>query len=264
MSNDSLVVGTKWQSVVAFQQMSAEEQFRDWLKVQGKEYLPAPAVERLPHLEPIAKAAKSWVECCNWLPEADRFEQLRYMVYSPSFGGDLLCCQFTDLGWWHEGLAVNISGVTHWRLAGADETDHLAAPDDLLLLGVMSSEEVLLPKEYALPVVFSDDGNRCPLFAQLDSTQNFGAIAAMAPLLIADTADHQVVDLLADTRADISSALSYQTLTFTARTEGHCAGEDEYPAITHDFRLWPIEGQRIGGAIGFRGWGGNADTSESA
>ncbi|MFP6365491.1 hypothetical protein VST45_32045 [Pseudomonas aeruginosa] len=124
----------QWQSVVAFQQMSAQEQFRHWFQVQGKDYLTAPPVQQLRHLEPIAKAAKSWVECCAWLPEADRFGQLRYMVYSPSFGGDLLCCQFTDLGWWHEGMAVNISGVTHWRLAGTDETDHFVAPDELLLL----------------------------------------------------------------------------------------------------------------------------------
>lgn len=59
-------------------------------------------------------------------------------------------------------------------------------------------EEAMLPQEYALPVVLSDDGNRCSLFAQLDSTQDFGAVAAMAPLLIADAADHQVVDFFAD------------------------------------------------------------------
>lgn len=124
---------TQWQTVLAFQQMSPEEQFRHWFQVQGKKYLTPPAVELLPHLEPIAKTAISWVECCDWLPAADRFEQLRYMVYSPSFGGDLLRCQFTDLGWWHEGMAVNISGVTHWRLAGPNEADHFAAADELPL-----------------------------------------------------------------------------------------------------------------------------------
>lgn len=71
----------------------------------------------------------------------------------------------------------------------------------------LAREEALLPQEHALPVVFSDDGNRCSLFAQLDSTQYFGAVAAMAPLLIADAADHQVVDLLADARTDFSSTL---------------------------------------------------------
>jgi len=31
-------------------------------------------------------------------------------------------------GWWHEALAVFISGVTHWRLAGEEEQDHWLDP----------------------------------------------------------------------------------------------------------------------------------------
>ncbi|MOA68253.1 hypothetical protein D3C78_1957850 [compost metagenome] len=30
-------------------------------------------------------------------------------------------------------MAVNISGVTHWRLAGPNEADHFAAADELPL-----------------------------------------------------------------------------------------------------------------------------------
>lgn len=119
------------QAVVAFQQMTPQEQFRHWFRMQGKEYLTPPPPQQLPHLQSIAKAAQSWVECCDWLPNDDRYGQLHYLVYSPSFGGDLLRCQFTDLGWWHDGMAVNISGVTHWRLAGDEETDHFAAAGEL-------------------------------------------------------------------------------------------------------------------------------------
>ncbi|UBM24222.1 hypothetical protein K8374_17860 [Pseudomonas sp. p1(2021b)] len=121
----------EWQAVVAFQQMAPQEQLRHWM--QGKEYLTVPP-SQLPHLQSIVKAAQSWVECCDWLPHDDRYGQLRYMVYSPSFGGDLLRCQFTDLGWWHEGMAVNISGVTHWRVAGPGEIDHFAHPAALASL----------------------------------------------------------------------------------------------------------------------------------
>lgn len=54
----------------------------------------------------------------------------------------------------------------------------------------MAREEELLPEEYALPVVLSDDSNRGPLFAQLDSSQDLGAVTAVKPLLITNAADY--------------------------------------------------------------------------
>lgn len=154
LADPAINLDEEWQAVVAFQQMSPQEQFRHWFQAQGKEYLTAPPLPQLPHLEPIAREARSWVECCDWLPKADRYGQLRYMVYSPSFGGDLLHCQFTDLGWWHDGLEVNISGVTHWRLADADETDHFAAASELPLhAGNLGIDR---PANY-LPVLVQDN-----------------------------------------------------------------------------------------------------------
>lgn len=67
-----------------------------------------------------------WVSCSDALPWADRWSSLRYVVYSPRYCGDLLLCRFQLLGatrWWHEGMEVGISGVTHWRIAQHDEGD---------------------------------------------------------------------------------------------------------------------------------------------
>lgn len=65
-----------------------------------------------------------WIRCTDALPWSDCRAWLLYVVYSPSYCGDLLICEFRlGSGWWHEGLNIGISGVTHWRLALDDDED---------------------------------------------------------------------------------------------------------------------------------------------
>ncbi len=69
--------------------------------------------------ELVLALGPGWVSCEDAIPWNDYRSELRYVVYSPPYGGDLLTCRF-DLGercWWHEEMGVFINGVTHWRLA---------------------------------------------------------------------------------------------------------------------------------------------------
>lgn len=74
----------------------------------------------------VLALGSGWVSCKDALPWGDRWSAFRYMVYSPRYCGDLLLCKFQLLGatkWWHEGMGVGISGVTHWRIAQRHEGD---------------------------------------------------------------------------------------------------------------------------------------------
>ncbi len=76
--------------------------------------------------ELVLALGPGWVNCADALPWNDNRSLLRYVVYSPHYGGDLFICRFQlSFGgtWWHEGLQVGISGVNHWRLAEDDEQD---------------------------------------------------------------------------------------------------------------------------------------------
>jgi hypothetical protein len=90
---------------------------------------------RLPQREPVTAArvaplvaglGPSWKDCAQAQPWQDCHSALRYVVYSPSYVGTLLVCRFdlfSQARWWHEGMQVGISGVTHWRLADEDDQD---------------------------------------------------------------------------------------------------------------------------------------------
>lgn len=81
-----------------------------------------PVVSTADLIEPLGHR---WVVCADAFPWSDCFGILRYVVYSPSYGGDLMVCSF-DLDrphWWSEVLEMGVSGVTHWRLARADERE---------------------------------------------------------------------------------------------------------------------------------------------
>lgn len=68
----------------------------------------------------VVALGPGWVSTADALPWGDRWSALQYVVYSPSYCGDLLLCRFQLHGateWWDEHLQVGISGVTHWRIA---------------------------------------------------------------------------------------------------------------------------------------------------
>lgn len=76
--------------------------------------------------ELVLALGSGWVSCVDALPWNDSRSWLRYVVYSPAYCGDLLICRFhlsSGAKWWHEGMQVGISGVTHWRIAGDDEQE---------------------------------------------------------------------------------------------------------------------------------------------
>lgn len=75
----------------------------------------------------------SWTDSGVCLPWADCYGARRFAVLSPSYGGDVFICRFRhddvfSCQWWHEGLQAGISGVTHWRLAEAQEHDSWIDP----------------------------------------------------------------------------------------------------------------------------------------
>ena len=75
--------------------------------------------------ELVLALGHGWGSCEDALPWDDRWSSLLYVVYSPSYCGDLFLCRFQLVGavrWWHEGMAIGISGVTHWRVALRHET----------------------------------------------------------------------------------------------------------------------------------------------
>ena len=69
-----------------------------------------------------------WVACTDALPWNDYRSHLRYVVYSPAYGGDMFICRFhlSGANWWHQGMQVGIGGVTHWRVADDNEQDFTA------------------------------------------------------------------------------------------------------------------------------------------
>ncbi|WP_426103012.1 hypothetical protein [Pseudomonas sp. PSPC3-3] len=74
----------------------------------------------------VADLGPGWKDCAQVQPWQDCGSALRYVVYSPSYMGTLLVCRFdlfSPTRWWHEGMQVGISGVTHWRLADEDDQD---------------------------------------------------------------------------------------------------------------------------------------------
>ncbi|MFJ7286329.1 hypothetical protein [Pseudomonas sp. NPDC099000] len=100
------------------------------MKAAGRPY-------RLPPREPLTPAQHAplvvalglgWKDAAEVLPWQDG-GLLRYVVYSPAYGGTLLLCQFqvfSPARWWHDGMQVGISGVTCWRLATEDDQDFSA------------------------------------------------------------------------------------------------------------------------------------------
>lgn len=81
-----------------------------------------PVVSNANLIEPLGHR---WVACTDAFPWSDCFGILRYVVYSPSYGGDLMVCSFNleKPHWWSEALEMGVSGVTHWRLARTDERE---------------------------------------------------------------------------------------------------------------------------------------------
>lgn len=82
------------------------------------------------HAAPLVSAlGPGWKDCFQVLPWQDNGSALRYVVYSPTYMGTLLVCRFdlfSSARWWHEGMRIGISGVTHWRLATDDDQDFTA------------------------------------------------------------------------------------------------------------------------------------------
>lgn len=86
-----------------------------------------------------------WVACTDALPWNDVYEQLRYVVYSPSYCGDMFVCGFDYSGptWWSKSLQLGITGVTHWRLAGEHEQDFTATRAQLPAAKIPRNVEAL-------------------------------------------------------------------------------------------------------------------------
>lgn len=80
-----------------------------------------------PHPAPMVRALGSgWMDAAQVQPWEDTGSRLRYVVYSPAYGGTLLLCRFhlfSPARWWHEAMQLGISGVTHWRLADKADVD---------------------------------------------------------------------------------------------------------------------------------------------
>lgn len=92
----------------------------------------------------VADLGPGWKDCAQVQPWQDNCSALRYVVYSPPYLGALLVCRFdlfSPARWWHEGLQVGISGVTHWRLA--TEADHDFAELDGPLVVTQPDAEAL-------------------------------------------------------------------------------------------------------------------------
>lgn len=124
----------------AFGQLSKREQLQHWLKAQGQveeTRLPLDS----PHFAGIVSAGQSWVRCAELLPEADKWASLRYMIYSPPYGGWIHRCWYAAGRWVLEDSICPLRGsprdrlyigrVTHWRLAGADEQSYQARRREL-------------------------------------------------------------------------------------------------------------------------------------
>ena len=80
----------------------------------------------IPYGELVLRLGLGWIACTDAQPWNDCRSTLLYVVYSPSYGGVQLICRFKLSGaacWWHEGMQVGISGVTHWRLAREVDRD---------------------------------------------------------------------------------------------------------------------------------------------
>ncbi|MEE5177127.1 helix-turn-helix transcriptional regulator [Pseudomonas alliivorans] len=74
--------------------------------------------------ELILEMGPDWFSCADIMPWSDCHSTLKYVVYSPSYGGELMVCKFLLRGpvqWWSEHNQVGISGVTHWRIATPEE-----------------------------------------------------------------------------------------------------------------------------------------------
>jgi hypothetical protein len=102
---------------------------------QGKPYRLPPLPEKTAEqMESDAQLfGRTWTDGRICLPWADCRGTRRFAVLSPAYGGDILICSFRhDDGlscqWWHEGLQVGVSGVTHWRLAEEQEHDYWLDP----------------------------------------------------------------------------------------------------------------------------------------
>ncbi len=95
----------------------------------------------------VTAIGPGWVSCADAMPWHDRRSRLDYIVYSPSYGGDLLKCRFTGgpgaWQWWQPQLQVGISGVTHWRLAQDGEGVFLAGADQLPPAGPTPDQQAL-------------------------------------------------------------------------------------------------------------------------
>src|SRR5690606_22728109 len=92
------------------------------------------------------------------------------------------------------------------------------------------------------------------------------AVAAVAPLLVADAADDQVMDLLADALADLAAAIDNQLLAFLSGPVSHHPCEHEEAPGPLDFRERLVQRQIVGRGEGGTGGSGGRDrqTAEGA
>lgn len=117
------------EAIRAFQRLSPRGKFEHWLRLQGKSW-PTEDLRECPSLVDVVAAGQDWVTCAGRMPHEDRDGRLRYMVYSPAYGGWLWCCRHLQ-GQWACADGLLIGGVSHWRLARDDEQERQAAADEL-------------------------------------------------------------------------------------------------------------------------------------
>ena len=152
----------------------------------------------------VAALGPGWKDCGQVQPWQDCGSALRYVVYSPSYLGALLVCRFdlfSPARWWHEGMQLGISGVTHWRLANDDDQDYaelLSDEDRTRILKALAStvaEQGLgaarswgdRNEDRGSQITLSGLGQRAPLDAKqawdADSAERMRRLAALVPLL---------------------------------------------------------------------------------
>lgn len=114
----------------AFEQLTPRERYEYRLEAEGRSIQDESILE-CPSLASLVKDAQGWMACCERLPHEDVYGRLRYIVYSPGYGGWLHRCSYDSGQWPCESLGLSIGGVTHWRLANDGEVERQAETSEL-------------------------------------------------------------------------------------------------------------------------------------
>lgn len=85
-------------------------------------------------------------------------------------------------------------------------------------------------------MVLADDGDRRAGLSQFERLLDFRAVRRVQPLIVADAADHEEVELLVDAAADLATALNHKR--FAVLSGAVCHDASEYEDSLWPFKCW--------------------------